>query len=131
MNRSQLEQLIREEMAGLRNKLDQTLSEEYQDKFKLSGRLTTNLNSRPQNEILSDIRAIAGVTIVSTREVQDYGAQSFSNFNSILNLKIDGYPYIKKGGFSRDTISDIAKKIQEVPDVISFRYSSKSIEPIQ
>ncbi len=130
MNKSQLEQLIREEMAGLRNKLDQTLSEEYQDKFRLSGRITTNLNSRSQNEILSDIRAITGVTIVSTREVQDYGAQSFSNFNSILNLKIDGYPFITKGGFSRKNVDDIAKKIQEVPDVISFRYSPKSIEAI-
>ena len=107
-----------------------TLNEEYQDKFKFYGRLVTNINNRPQQEILSDIRAIAGDTIVSTRELKDYGNQSFSNFNTILKLKIDGYPFIKTGGFSRETIDIIVKRIQEVPDVISFKYSPKSIEAI-
>ena len=65
MNKSELKQLIKEEIKSI-------LSEVYQDKFKIEGRLVTNIKERPQKEILSDIRAIAGVTIVSATEIQDY-----------------------------------------------------------
>jgi|TARA_R110000787_G_scaffold94421_2_gene197158 hypothetical protein len=106
------------------------LNEVYQDQYKIEGRLITNIKSRPQNEVLSDIRSIAGVTVVSTRELQDYNDQSFGNFTTILNLKIDGYPYIKSGGFSRETISKIADDIRKVPNVVSFKYNPENITPI-
>tara|TARA_Y100000385_G_scaffold176840_1_gene182797 strand:- start:1377 stop:1970 length:594 start_codon:yes stop_codon:yes gene_type:complete len=106
------------------------LNEVYQDQYKVEGRLVTNIKSRPQNEVLSDIRSIAGVTVVSTKELQDYNDQSFGSFTTILNLKIDGYPYIKTGGFSRETISKIADDIRKVPNVISFKYNPESVTPI-
>jgi hypothetical protein len=124
MDKSDLKQLIHEELKNV-------LSEVYQDQYKLIGRLITNINSRPQKEILSDIRSIAGVTVVSTRELQSYNDQSFGNFNTVLNLKIDGYPYIRKGGFSRETIDKIADDIKRVPDVISFTFSKEDINPIK
>lgn len=124
MNHSQLKNIIREE-------LKKALKEEYQDKFKMRGRLVTNIKSRPQKEILSDIRAIAGVTVVSTTELEDYSEQSFNQFTVILNLKIDGYPFIKTGGFSREKIGDIANAIKKVPDVISFTYNPDNIEPMR
>ena len=124
MNHSTLKNLIREE-------LKKALQEEYQDKYKLRGRLVTNMKSRPQKEILSDIRAIAGVTVVSTTELEDYNEQSFNQFTTILNLKIDGYPFIKKGGFSREKISDIADAIKRVPDVVSFTYNPDNVEPMR
>ena len=123
MNKSELKQLIKEELKNI-------LSEEYQDKFKVKGRLITNIKERPQKEILSDIRAIAGVTIVSTTEIQDYSEQSFGQFATILNLKVDGYPYIKTGGFSRETIVKIADDIRKVPNVASFKYNPENIKPI-
>ena len=123
MNKSELKQLIKEELKNI-------LSEEYQDKFKVEGRLITNIKERPQKEILSDIRAIAGVTIVSTTEIQDYSEQSFGQFATILNLKVDGYPYIKTGGFSRETIVKIADDIRKVPNVASFKYNPDNIKPI-
>tara|TARA_R110000772_G_scaffold41677_1_gene97050 strand:+ start:1181 stop:1552 length:372 start_codon:yes stop_codon:yes gene_type:complete len=123
MNKSELKQLIKEELKNI-------LSEEYQDKFKVEGRLVTNIKERPQKEILSDIRAIAGVTIVSTTEIQDYSEQSFGQFATILNLKVDGYPYIKTGGFSRETIVKIADDIRKVPNVASFKYNPDNIKPI-
>ena len=123
MNKSELKQLIKEELKNI-------LSEEYQDKFKVEGRLVTNIKERPQKEILSDIRAIAGVTIVSTTEIQDYSEQSFGQFATILNLKVDGYPYIKTGGFSRETIVKIANDIRKVPNVASFKYNPDNIKPI-
>ena len=123
MNKSELKQLIKEEIKNI-------LSEEYQDKFKIEGRLVTNIKERPQKEILSDIRAIAGVTIVSTTEIQDYSEQSFGQFATILNLKVDGYPYIKTGGFNRETIIKIADDIRKVPNVASFKYNPENIKPI-
>ena len=123
MNKSDLKQLIQEELKNV-------LSEEYQDQYKVTGRLITNIKGRPQKEILSDIRAIAGVTVVSTRELQDYNDQSFGQFTTILNIKVDGYPYIKTGGFSRETIVKIADDIRKVPNVITFKYAPEDITPI-
>lgn len=123
MNHSTLKNLIREE-------LKKALQEDYQDQYKLKGRLVTNIKHRPQQEILSDIRAIPGVTVVSTTELQDYAEQNFNQFTTILNLKIDGYPWIKRGGFNRDKINLIAKEINKVPDVVSFRYNPKTIQPL-
>ena len=124
MNKSDLKQLIQEELKSI-------LNEEYQDQYKVVGRLVTNIKSRPQKEILSDIRSIAGVTVVSTKELQDYNDQSFGHFNTILNLKIDGYPYIKNGGFNRETIVKIVDQIRKVPEVISFKYNPDSIESLK
>ena len=123
MDHSTLKNIIKEE-------LKQALTEKYQDKFKLKGRLITNIKARPQQEILSDIRAVTGVTVVSTSEITDYSEQSFGNFTTILNLKIDGYPFIKKGGFSRDTIELIAQEIRKVPNVVSFKYNPENIQPM-
>lgn len=123
MNSKELKNIIREE-------LKQALNEKYQDQYKLKGRLITNIKNRPQKEILSDIRSIIGVTVVSTTELEDYSEQNFDHFTTILNLKIDGYPFIKSGGFSRDKIKDIANMIRKVPDVVSFNYNPEDVAPI-
>ena len=123
MNSKELKNIIREE-------LKQALNEKYQDQYKLKGRLITNIKNRPQKEILSDIRSIIGVTVVSTTELEDYSEQNFDHFTTVLNLKIDGYPFIKSGGFSRDKIKDIANMIRQVPDVVSFNYNPEDIAPI-
>ena len=121
MNKPELKQLIREEIKNI-------LSEEYQDKFQLSGKMITNTKERSQTEILSDIRSLPGVTIVSTDELED--TSTSDKFITILNLKIDGYPFIKKGGFNRETIGEIADLIRKVPNVESFTYNPESIKPL-
>ncbi len=123
MNSKDLKNLIREE-------LKQALTEKYQDQYKLKGRLITNIKNRPQKEILSDIRALAGITVVSTTEIEDYSEQNFDQFTTILNLKIDGYPFIRSGGFSREKIIDIANTIRKIPDVVSFIYNPEDITPM-
>jgi len=123
MNSKDLKNLIREE-------LKQALTEKYQDQYKLKGRLITNIKTRPQKEILSDIRALTGITVVSTTEIEDYSEQNFDQFTTILNLKIDGYPFIRSGGFSREKIIDIANTIRKIPDVVSFIYNPEDITPM-
>jgi hypothetical protein len=101
----------------IREQLSKTLNEDYVDKFKFKGILTTNTTIRPQQEILSDIRALTGVTIVSTVDLDGKYSQENENLKVILNIKIDGYPFIRHGGFSREKINDIIASIRRVEGV--------------
>lgn len=121
--KSDIKQLIREEIKRI-------LSEEYQDKYKMVGGLVTNLEARPQKEILSDIRAITGVTIVSEKELLPYNEQDKRNFKAVLTVKVDGYPFIKSGGFDRDKMEEIAAQIRKVEGVIGFTMNPETIETI-
>ena len=73
----------------IKEEISKVLNEEYVDKFKVKGILITNTTIRPQQEILSDIRALTGVTIVSTTETEDEYSQNNEDLRVILNLKID------------------------------------------
>lgn len=116
---------------GLRNiireELSKAINEEYVDKFKVKGILVTNTTSRPQQEILSDIRALTGVTIVSTVDLDQEYSQNNENLRVILNLKIDGYPFIRHGGFSRKKVEEIIASVKRVDGVKSFIVNPKNI----
>jgi hypothetical protein len=112
----------------IREELSKQLNEEYVDKYKIKGVLITDTTKRPQQEILSDIRSLTGVTIVSTVDIDGEYSQDNSNLRVILNLKIDGYPYIKHGGFSREKIDDIITSVKRVDAVKSFIVNPKNIQ---
>ena len=111
----------------IREELSKALNEEYVDKFKVKGILITDTTKRPQQEILSDIRALTGVTIVSTKEMDEEYSQNNPNLRVILNLKIDGYPFIKSGGFSREKVMDIINSVKRVDGVKSLLVNPKDI----
>lgn len=116
---------------GLRNiireELSKAINEEYVDKFKVKGILVTNTTTRPQQEILSDIRALTGVTIVSTVDLDQEYSQNNENLRVILNLKIDGYPFMRQGGFSRKKVEEIIANVKRVEGVKSFIVNPKNI----
>lgn len=112
----------------IREELRKTLNEEYVDKFKLKGVLITDTTKRPQKEILSDIRSLTGVTIVSTEDINDEYSQNNNNLRVVLNLKIDGYPFIKHGGFGRDKIDDIIASIKRIEGVKSLIVNPQNIQ---
>ena len=112
----------------IKEALRENLTEDYQDKFKVKGILVTDTTKRPQQEILSDIRSLTGVTIVSTVEIEDEYSQNNNNLRVILNLKIDGYPFIKHGGFSREKIQDIIASVKRVDGVKSLLVDPKNIQ---
>lgn len=120
MNLKGLQHLIKEE-------LKKVLNEEYVDKFKVKGILVTDTTKRPQQEILSDIRSLTGVTIVSTVDIDGEYSQNNDNLRVILNLKIDGYPFIRHGGFSRDKVKDIIASVKRVEGVKSYLVNPKNI----
>ena len=111
----------------IREELSKALNEEYVDKFKVKGILVTNTTMRPQQEILSDIRALTGVTIVSTVDLDQEYSQNNESLRVILNLKIDGYPFMRQGGFSRKKVEEIIASVKRVEGVKSFIVNPKNI----
>jgi len=120
MNLKGLQHLIKEE-------LNKVLNEEYVDKFKVKGILVTDTTKRPQQEILSDIRALTGVTIVSTVDLDGEYSQNNDNLRVIMNLKIDGYPFMRHGGFSREKVKEIIASVKRVEGVKSYLVNPKNI----
>jgi len=116
--------------ALVKKELKEQLKEDYQDKFKMVGTLTTNVKERPQTEIYSDIRAIPGITVISSEEPLAYSEQDLSNFKAILSIKVDGYPFIKSGGFDRSKMLEIANQVQKVPGVKLFLVGKSDISQI-
>jgi hypothetical protein len=93
--------------------------------YKLEGILVTNTHERNQTDILSDIRSISGVTIVSSKEYSDAIATDSSNYTTYLSVKIDPHPFIGKGGFGKETLKLIYSEIKKVIGVKSFRLKKK------
>ena len=122
MKKEQLISLIREEL--------RTSLNEYQDKFKMVGMLITNIEDRPQKEIYSDIRSITGVTVISSKEPLEYSQQDTTRFKAVLTVKVDGYPFMTKGGFSRDKMQEIIQQILKVQGVSSYTVSPENISGI-
>ena len=69
--------------ALVKEELNKKLNEEYQDKFKMVGMLISNIKQRPQKEIYSDIRAITGISVISSKEPLEYSEQDTEKFKSI------------------------------------------------
>jgi hypothetical protein len=114
----------------VKEELKKSLNEEYQDKFKMIGTLTTNIENRPQKEIYSDIRAITGIAVLSSKEPLEYSEQDTTRFQSIITVKVDGYPWITKGGFDRNKMIEIAAQIRKVPGVVSFNVNPDNISAL-
>ena len=111
----------------IREELKKKIHEDYQDKFKMIGNLITNIEQRPQKEIYSDIRAITGIAVVSSKEPLAYNEQDTTRFQAIITVKVDGYPWITKGGFDRSKMQEIATQIRKVPGVVSFNVADDNI----
>ena len=115
-----LRKLVKEE-------LSRKLNEEYQDKYKMVGMIITNIKKRPQKEIFSDIRSLPGITVASAKEPLEYSQQNTEKFQTILTIKVDGHPWIVKGGFDRSKMEEIRKEILKIDGVLSFNVNSDNI----
>ena len=120
MKLDRLHKLVKE---GLNN----ILNEEYQDKYKMVGMIITNIKIRPQKEIFSDIRSLPGVTIASAKEPLDYSEQNTERFQTILTIKVDGHPWITKGGFDKSKMDEIRKEILKIKGVLSYNVNPDNI----
>jgi hypothetical protein len=111
----------------VREELSKKLNEEYQDKYKMVGMIITNIKLRPQKEIFSDIRSLPGITVASAKEPMEYSQQNTEKFQTVLTVKVDGHPWIVKGGFSREKMEEIRKEILKIKGVLSFNVNPDNI----
>jgi hypothetical protein len=102
-------------------KLNNLLNEVALDKiFHLDGVLVVDSTARNQKDMLSDIRALPGITVVRNIEMEQDPTSRY--FRSKLEMKIDPYPYVKQNKFNgEETIQIIANNIKKVPGVIGFK----------
>jgi len=117
MRRSHLIEIIRKEI--------QSILKEESTQYTFAGILITNTSSedgRPQKDILSDIRSITGVTIVTSKDYDTSGETSaFNNPNyySIIKVKVDPNPY--KTGFTSEDLQNMLKEIRGIKGVKNFK----------
>ena len=111
----------------VREELSKKLNEEYQDKYKMVGMLITNIKERPQKEIFSDIRSLPGITVASAKEPMEYSEQNTEKFQTVVTIKVDGHPWITKGGFDRSKMEEIRKEILKIKGVLSFNVNPDNI----
>ena len=111
----------------VKEELSKKLNEEYQDKYKMVGMIITNIKKRPQKEIFSDIRSLPGITVASAKEPMEYSEQNTEKFQTVLTIKVDGHPWIVKGGFDRSKMEEIRKEILKIDGVLSYNVNSDNI----
>jgi hypothetical protein len=111
----------------VKEELKKTLNEEYQDKYKMVGMIITNIKARPQKEIFSDIRSLPGITVASAKEPMEYSAQNTERFQTVLTIKVDGHPWITKGGFDKAKMDEIRKEILKIKGVLSYNVNPDNV----
>lgn len=120
MKRSRLIEIIKEEL--------QSILKEESTQYNVEGLLLTNTEERPQKDILSDIRSLPGITIVSAKDYDLSGeSTAFNNPNyySIIRIKIDPHPY--PSGFKDEDLQQLFADIRAIKGVRNFKLN-KSVE---
>lgn len=111
MKTSELKQIIRELIfEGSAAKL-----------YKIEGLLITSTKDKTQTQIMSDIRAVTGVTTIDTNAYIPKLPKKGRKYDKVT-IKIDPYPYLRHNKtFNIDTIAQIIQNIKNVKGVITFK----------
>jgi len=87
--------------------------------YHVTGVLIVDDEKRNQKDILSDVRALPGITVVRNIEMDQDATSRY--FRSTLEIKIDPYPYAKQGKFDNGTIQVVINNIKNISGVIGFK----------
>jgi hypothetical protein len=92
----------------------------YNRTYQISGEAGLNTTITPQADLISDIRSIEGITIVTfTPKNEEESAASNPNHVGVLSIKFDTFPFTE---FDKDTqINSLIEKIRKIPAVNFFR----------
>lgn len=89
--------------------------------YQVVGRLVVNTEERSLTEVLSDIRAISGITVVTTRNIEDDENSKSKRYVVTLSIKIDPAPFKP---FNKQSFKNILLKIKKVPAVLGAKFTS-------
>ena len=87
------------------------------------------LPSKTHREIAQRMLSYIGISL-RDQEPMAYADQDKSQFKSILTVKVDGHPWILKGGFSREKMLDIVDDIKKIQGVKAFNIKDDSISAL-
>ena len=92
----------------------------YNRTYQISGEASLDTTITPQADLISDIRSIEGITIVTfTPKNEEESAASNPNHVGILSIKFDTFPFTE---FDKDVqIKALVEKIRKMPAVNFFR----------
>ena len=102
------------------NSMNETFSEKI---YQIEGRLVADTTQRPLSDILSDMRAIVGVTIVRVTNNRQPSAEKLKKYVVDISIKIDPAPFKT---FNLETIKSIEQKVKAIPAVRKADFSPKA-----
>lgn len=115
-----LRKLVREEIL-------KALSEGSEEKlYRIDGLLVSDNNKKTQSQLLSDIRAITGVTTIDANEYTPRLPKEGRSYNRLM-VKIDPYPYLKNGEFNIETLKQVIDNINNIVGVITFKVENPQL----
>ena len=92
--------------------------------FHIEGTIIIDNQKRDVQDILSDVRALPGITIVRNVELPQDATSRY--FRSSLEIKVDPYPYIKQNNFdSKDTLETVVNNVKKIQGVIGFKQTKE------
>jgi len=104
-------------------KLLDILNESYNPNiYRIECRLVVTAGNRPMQEIISDIRAVPGVTIVDITN-SDYNTEEGRHIVD-LSIKVDPSPF---NPFGKSSFDKILNDIKKLPDVRGAKFISNPI----
>ena len=98
----------------------------YNNTYQISGEASLDTTVTPQADLVSDIRSIEGITIVTfAPKNEEESAASNPNHLGVLNLKFDTFPFTE---FDKDTqINILVDQIRKMPAVNYFKPSQVNL----
>lgn len=106
-------------MIKLSNILQEVLESKNPHLYQIKGILVTDTTKRTQGDILSDMRSIPGVTIVTPHDYQGGDIPTDNRAYTVeLSVKIDPYPFKT---FGKEQVKNVINQIKKVDGVRSFR----------
>jgi hypothetical protein len=95
----------------------------YNRTYQIQGEISINTLISPQNEVLSDIRSIEGVTIVKFTPISE--GKNDRNHRGILNIKLDTFPFTE---FNKETqFENLIEKVRKIQAVNYYRPSDATL----
>jgi hypothetical protein len=110
------------------SELKQLIQEEYSSSKKvlaIGGVIVINPEVAKMKYILSDVRAVLGVTIVNNKEYQSGNPSSKYEY-AYLDIKIDPSPFPKGLGNTQAIVNKVEADIKKIRGVVTFKLKEKA-----
>jgi hypothetical protein len=110
------------------SEIKKAIKEEYASSKKvlaIGGVIVINPQVAKMKYILSDVRAVLGVTIVNNREYQSGNPSSQYEY-AYLDIKIDPSPFPKESNDNANIVTKVEADIKKIRGVVTFKLKEKA-----